>query len=166
MKHLHPHILTQLALGEAPAETTASARDHLEVCSRCRLALERTERTWNLLAADPAASLPDLPVWPRVAAALHETGRPAPALVPRWRVALAEARRRPLAYAFAALLIAGLAGGNLVGRTLFDAAAASTTSTLVQYSGITGLPEGSLAAGYLGSDFQVAVAGAIGESGR
>lgn len=161
MRHLNDTRILRLAAGGGSPEATASEREHLAGCAACRERVEAETRIWALLGtADPAARLDDRPLWPRVAAALDAGRAPAgaPVLRPRWRVGLAEAAHRPLAYAVLLLALAGLVGGNVAGRAVWSGAGASAAADtgagteLVDYTALAGLPEGSLTAQYLGGD--------------
>jgi hypothetical protein len=158
MRHLDDTLAARLALNTASVDDRKRAEEHARGCERCRRLLEDTHQAWDRLEADPATLLPDLPVWPGVAAALDAqqqpaSGRATPVLRPRWRTAVAEARRRPLAYASLLLVVASLVGGNLAGRLVWTAPAASTrTEELSDYTTLSGLPEGSLSAFYLATD--------------
>lgn len=163
MRHLDEKTVLALATEEASLEE--STRSHLETCEACRIRLEETRRTWSALAEDPAAALPDTPLWPRVARALDENGRAresAPVLRPVWKLSLSEAGRSPLAYAALLVLAVGIGGGHVAGRALLgsDAGALLTETVveeqLIDYTALTGLPDGSLAANYLTEDLYFA----------
>ena len=170
MRHLDDTLAARMALNEASADEQKWVEGHVPGCERCRRLVEQTQQAWNQLKADPADLLEDLPIWPGVAAALDAqqqpaSGRAAPVLRPRWRTAVAEARRRPLAYAALLLVTASLVGGNLAGRVLWTTPAASArTEELSDYTTLSGLPEGSLSAIYLAPDL-AATNGTDGETG-
>ena len=169
MHHVTEELAARIARGDASPEEEASARAHAESCPRCRALLAETRAVWAAMEADPAALLADTPLWPRVAEALDgERGTadaPVPVLRPRWKDALAEAWRRPLAYAAVLLALAGVVGGEMAGRTLLggsspravseQAAAteiASPDEDLLAYTALADFPEGSLASLYLGDE--------------
>jgi len=160
MRHLDDTLAARLALETASADERKRAEEHARGCERCRRLLEQTTQAWSRLEADPAGLLPDLPIWPGVAAALDATqqpasGRAAPVLRPRWRTAVTEARRRPLAYASLLLVVASLVGGNLAGRLIWTTPVASArTEELSDYTTLSGLPTGSLSALYLTTDLE------------
>ena len=177
MRHLDDKTVLKLATNEATEEERGRARLHVEACGSCRARLEDTRRAWSRLDADPAAALPDTPLWPAVVRALEEGDRDrgaAPALRPAWKLALAEARHTPLAYAALVVLALGIGGGHLTGRALLgDDAVAVTTATvttgdedLLDYTALAGLPDGSLAAGYLGEDLYAGENGTGEEAAR
>ena len=172
MRHLDDKTVLKLAMNEATEEEHGFARLHLEACGPCRARLEDTRRAWSRLDADPAAALPDTPLWPAVARALEAGDRSrgvAPALRPAWKLALAEARHAPLAYAALVVLALGIGGGHLTGRALLGDDAVAVTAAdeeLLDYTALAGLPDGSLAAGYLGEDLYVSEAGSGEETER
>lgn len=170
MKHIDDRLAARMSFGEASPEETREAEDHASRCARCRESLSAARATWAVLATDPASTLPDTPLWPRVAEALDGARGSAspPAIRARWRIAIGEATHTAAGYAALALIMLGLVGGNVAGRALLgsDAGAAgnttgtatladadqSATAQVLDFSALVDLPEGSLAAAYLGAD--------------
>ncbi len=160
MKHFNDTQAARLALGEASPEEARQAEDHVTECARCRNLLSATRVMWAVLETDPASTLPDTPLWPRVAEALDRPrgGTTVPVLRPRWRIAMGEALHTPVAYAGLGLMAIALVGGHVAGRALLGAGSDTVVSDTgngaeaLDLSALLDTPSGSLAAAYLDED--------------
>lgn len=161
MKHFNDTQAARLALGEAPTEEARQAETHVTECTRCRDLLSATRAMWAVLETDPASTLPDTPLWPRVAEALDRPRGAAtmPVLRPRWRIAMGEALHTPVAYAGLGLVAIALVGGHVAGRALLGMAADTVVAAdtgngaeALDLSALLDIPSGSLTAAYLDQD--------------
>lgn len=160
MKHFNDTQAARLALGEASPEEARQAEAHVTECARCRNLLSATRAMWAVLETDPASTLPDTPLWPRVAEALDRPrgGATMPVLRPRWRIAMGEALHTPVAYVGLGLMAIALVGGHVAGRALLGTGSDTVVSDTgngveaLDLSALLDIPSGSLAATYLDQD--------------
>ncbi len=181
MKHVNDTLAVRWALGETSPEEAREVEIHIGACPRCRELLSATRDAWAVMETDPASTLPDTPLWPRVAEALDRPGAadPMPVLRPRWRIAAGEALHAPVAYAGMGLVVLGLAGGHVAGRALLGEQAStaeqgtaavgedmSEGAEALDLSALLDLPSGSLAEAYLGEDMAATSDATAGETQR
>jgi anti-sigma factor RsiW len=65
MNHVTDRLAAHMA-GELLPEESAAVREHLAVCSACRLAAAEYEEIWNLMEPEAVAVHPGPSVWPSV----------------------------------------------------------------------------------------------------